>query len=131
MKPIYAVLLCAVLLVMSRPALVSADELDDLLSSEPSALPPAQGQSDVGSESSADFDLADHEATSYSDQSRWHSAIGPSTARSTKSKPTLDASAQKPSEPSGLSVVPEPSAVFLAALALLYFLVFGRRRQVG
>ena len=38
--------------------------------------------------------------------------------------------AQKPATSSPLNAVPEPSTVAIAGLALLYFMLFGRRRRV-
>jgi hypothetical protein len=134
MRPIYAALICALAVVAARPAQSRGDELDDLLSSPPiaSSHEPAASSNESGSDVTADaadhFDLSDSDAASYADQSRWHPVVGLSTHAATKGKSTSDGSAQKSPAPSNLSLVPEPSAVVLAGLALIYFLVFGRRR---
>lgn len=128
MKPIYA-LFCVAFLIADRPAPARADELDDLLSSEPSALQvdlvPSSAQPGL------EYELQNQEALDYTDHSRWRSPISAPLTRAAKSAQPATGATQKPAPSTSLNVVPEPSAIALGVLALLYFLVFGRRRHLA
>ena len=128
MKLIYA-LLCVACLVTVRPAISRADDLDDLLSSEPSALQVEQAPGAV--QAGLAYDLENHDALDYRDHSRWQPPIAVPMTRTTKSAQPTTGATEKPAPPAGLNVVPEPSAIALGVLALLYFLVFGRRRRLA
>ena len=130
MKRVYVALFCAALMVAFRPAPSLGDELDDLLASEPVGAPSEVVSGDVGADEVVDFDLTNSDTPGYTDPSRWQPAIGVPTPRRAKSKSPSTSSTQKSVPPGDLNVVPEPSTIALAALALVYFLVFGRRRQV-
>lgn len=135
MKSICLFAFFAVFLAAVRPAHSAADELDDLLYGEPtSAQQPGQPIA-VQPESPPQLDLIGHDATSYSDQSRWRPAVSAAPARVSVSKtasPTANPPANsKAAEALPPNPVPEPSAVILGSLALLYFLIFGRRRRIA
>lgn len=129
--------LFAVLLAAVRPAPSIADELDDLLYGEPSsAQQPAEpiavqpeGPSHINLIGS---DLIDHDTAS--DQSRWRPTVSTPPARVSVNKTTVAANSganSKSAEALPPNPVPEPSAVILGSLALLYFLIFGRRRRLA
>ncbi len=131
-RAIWALLACAAL-----PLAVRADELDELLNSEPAAT---ASDSPVAEERLPTFDDLTIEPRAAADSS-FGAGVG-STLPETSVWQTAGASSGRPaadhaqpvaqeSAPLGISLVPEPSAVALAALALLYFLVFGRRRTLG
>jgi len=129
MKPIYA-LLCVAFLVADRPLQSRGDELDDLLSSEASELqiqsPPDAVQAGLA------YEAQNGDALDYTDHSRWHSPVVMApVSRAAKSARPAKGATQKPAPPAGLNIVPEPSAIALGVLALLYFLVFGRRRRLA
>ena len=135
MKSICLFAFFAVLLAAVRPARTVADELDDLLYGEPA---PAQQSTEpvaVQPERPLALDLIERDSASYSDQSRWRPAVNAAPARISVNKtasgrPTPSAN-PKPAEALPPNPVPEPSAVILGSLALLYFLIFGRRRRLG
>jgi len=121
MKRFHFALFCAALLIVGRSSHAQApDEVDRLLANESVAAP-----LDVpSSESPADRSLIGREASD--DAGRyWQPPVGASSdvAR------LPSAADQKPVATEGISLVPEPSAIALAALALIYFLIFGRRRN--
>ena len=128
MKLTYA-LLCIACLVAVRPATGRADELDELLSSEPSASQVESAPAAV--QAGLAYDLENNDALDYSDHSRWQPPIVVPMTRTTKSPQPTTGAAEKPAPPAGLNVVPEPSAIALGVLALVYFLVFGRRRRLA
>ena len=135
MKSICLFAFFAVLLAVVRPAHTAADELDDLLYGEPTSAQQPTEPVAVQPESPLALDLIDRDATSYSDQSRWRPAVSTPPARVSVSKTSTGGENPspnpKPSEAIPPNPVPEPSAVILGGLALLYFLIFGRRRRLA
>jgi hypothetical protein len=80
------------------------------------------------------LDLIEPDATRYTDPSDWRPAVHapPPRVSISKTPGSADASAQaKAADALPPNPVPEPSAVILGSLALLYFLVFGRRRRIA
>jgi len=134
MKSIWLFAFFAVSLAAVRPAHSLADELDDLLYGEPSsAQQPAQPIA-VQPEGPHSLDLISN-AASYSDQSRWRPVVNTPAPRvsvaKTTATPANPAANSKSTETLPPNPVPEPSAVILGGLALLYFLIFGRRRRLA
>ena len=106
------------------------DELEDLLSMDftpsPDSLPPSSLlESDRVAPALAPF------PTGAYDDRGWYSPT-PSTVSPQEPSVTTEASGQeqKPVHAAPINVVPEPSAWLLAVAALLYFVVFGRRRRL-
>ncbi len=125
-------IICAVLSAAALSVAARADDFDDLLASDPSAKsvdtsPTAQDPfptfDDLGLEPPAGIRFGDRVETTL-----------PAAARDDADQPAANQrqpdQVAEESAPLGIGLVPEPSAVALAALALLYFLVFGRRRTV-
>lgn len=125
----------AVLLAAVRPAHTLADELDDLLYGEPTSVQQPTEPVAVQPEGPQHLDLIEHDAASYSDQSRWRPAVSTAPARvsvnKTPASATNPGAHSKAAEALPPNPVPEPSAVILGSLALLYFLIFGRRRRLA
>src|SRR4051812_13023420 len=122
MKTVCAALSCAALIVLSlpRPAL-GLDEVDELLWAP--AVPAAL-------ESTVSFDVAQSAEPPAGDASAQLAHSSDWAERDVLPAKTVLATRTDDESQSGFGVnlVPEPSAVALAALALVYFLVFGRRR---
>ncbi len=135
MKSICLFAFFAVLLAAVRPARTVADELDDLLYGEPTSTQQPTEPVAVQPESPLALDLIGHDAASYSDQSRWRPAVSTAPARvsvnKTSSGGANPSATSKAPEALPPNPVPEPSAVILGGLALLYFLIFGRRRRLA
>jgi hypothetical protein len=130
----------AVLLAAVRPAHAVADELDDLLYGEPTSAQQPNEPIATQPESPSHMnpigsDLFERDTASYSDQSRWRPAVGTTPSRvsvnKTPARAANPSANSKTSEALPPNPVPEPSAVILGGLALLYFLVFGRRRRLA
>jgi hypothetical protein len=71
------------------------------------------------------------DATNFAERSAWTAHSEPSTAEGAVGANPLDhdrAAQRTPAAP--MNPVPEPSAIILALAALVYFLLFGRRRRV-
>lgn len=127
----FAIAFCgSMLLVALEQAKVSADELDELLAGTTNV---AQQESSAQSEvpAAASNEAASNDAVSpredveldYTNHAHWQPVVAlPSSADS------VSGQSRTSEAPSAFSVVPEPSAIALAMLALVYFLVFGRRR---
>ena len=134
MKSICLFAFFAVLLAAVRPARTAADELDDLLYGEPTSAQQSTEPVAVQPDRPLALDLIERDATVYSDQSRWRPAVNTAPARVSVNKTapgTTNPSANpKPAEALAPNPVPEPSAMILGGLALLYFLIFGRRRRL-
>ena len=134
MKSICLFAFFAVALAACWPAQSFGDELDDLLYGEPSSAQQSTEPVAVPTENSL-LDLIQRDVTSYNDQSRWRPAVSTMPARVSVSKTSAAATHpganSKASEALPPNPVPEPSAVILGGLALLYFMVFGRRRRIA
>jgi hypothetical protein len=122
MKRFHFALLCAALPIVARSSHAQAlDEVDRLLANESVAAP-----LDVPtSESLADRSLIGREAT-HDGGRYWQPPVG---AAGDVARVSSGAADEKPAATEGISLVPEPSAIALAVLALIYFLIFGRRRN--
>ena len=106
-------------------SLATADQVDDLLAGKPVKI------EDVASETDSSASVDDRivvpvEDKTLADES-WEVAHAEPSHTSLN-----EAASPRPLQPIGavpnISVVPEPSAIALAALALVYFLLFFRRR---
>jgi hypothetical protein len=137
MKSICLFAFLAVLLAAVRPAHSIADELDDLLYGEPTSSPQPAEPIAVEPEGPSHIDLIGSdliEQEAVSDHSRWRPTVNTPPARVSVNKTAADANADtnsKSAEALPPNPVPEPSAVILGSLALLYFLIFGRRRRLA
>jgi hypothetical protein len=102
------------------------DDIDQLLASEVSpALPEAASAEQPTLDALTGDDLGSGDVAS-AVQPSWQTVL--SVPVTSEEESTV---AEKPAEATeGLNMVPEPSAVALALLALGYFFVFGRRRQL-
>ena len=123
----------------------TADELDDLLYGEPSSAgqPVAplavEPQSPLGfgpiEQAPIEHDPIAADSTGYADPARWRPTVASPPARVSINKTSADArdaaNSGKAAEALPPNPVPEPSAVILGSLALLYFLIFGRRRRIA
>ena len=100
------------------------DDLDDLLSTSPALVSPE-------SVAPADAPLSQtgsQAAGAYSDRAPWNMVIVGHEAE--EASPVVHPAVPKPAAPlAEMNLVPEPSAVALAGLALVYFLLFGRKRR--
>lgn len=122
-------LLCGAVLLLSSGA--QADEVDDLLagrsigSSQETSIAPAE---EAASPSPAEaFDHSEiHKPATLENQPAWHAGVPAELPHG-----TVAAATDESASPLELSLVPEPSAIGLAGLALVYFLVFFRRRQLA
>jgi len=125
----------AVLATGASCALAAPDELEQLLfgeavvaENEPLAASAVADADRVVSEGSPAVSLP--ETSSYSQSAAWSSPADPqASVTSVSHRRVADVSdaGQAPAAP--VSVVPEPSAIVLALVALAYFLLFGRRRS--
>jgi PEP-CTERM motif len=139
MRSFVAVVFCVGSLIVCQCA--TADELDELLAAEPVSVQvePLASAGDRGPDKNAgqrallDASANRQHATAAEQSNRRRSLTTPTSDRTTATADTNQAtanSAQKAAPATGFSAVPEPSTVAIAALALAYFLVFGRRRHV-
>lgn len=126
MKSFATAICCSLLLIALGQTQVSGDELDDLLSGNTDIVQQESGvQSELTANSGSteanipreDVDL------DYTNHARWQPVVALPSAADAVSGHSRTAEA-----PASFSAVPEPSAIALAMLALVYFLVFGRRR---
>jgi hypothetical protein len=135
MKSICLFAFFAVLLVAVRPARTVADELDDLLYGEPTSAHQSTEPVAIQPENPLALDLIGRDDASYRDHSRWRPAVSTPPARVSVSKTSAGATNPSATSKSAEAIppnpVPEPSAVILGGLALLYFLIFGRRRRIA
>ena len=146
MKNVYPTLFCAALLAVSGLVPSWSDEVDALFSDQSVSISaqvdsPGVGPSDTG----ANFTVSGSENSAFSEAKHWNATIGPSfddqdeadAKEASHDKTTVQHADRSPSTAAEdkaapaaeVSAVPEPSAVALAVLALVYFLVFGRRRS--
>jgi hypothetical protein len=124
MKSIVAALVCAGWILSSGSA-VGADALDELLASEPTSSQLQPTATDVVHED-ATVSLMRSSTVAQYEQS-WAASVIPVQA---PEKARGDATPQPKPVSEDASTVPEPSAVAIAGLALVYFLIFGRRRRI-
>lgn len=129
----FAIALCgSMLLVALGQAQGGADELDDLLAGNTNvAQQESAAQSELPAPASNDAVSPRDDVVSpredveldYTNHAHWQPVVAlPSSAES------VSGQSRTAEAPSAFSAVPEPSAIALAMLALVYFLVFGRRR---
>jgi hypothetical protein len=114
---------CFAVLVVASLALASgslavADQVDDLLAGKPVKI---EAAADDAAAPAAEPIVVPVEKKTLADES-WEVAQSHSIS---ESNPALDRQAPRPI---ATTVVPEPSAIALAALSLVYFLLFFRRR---
>jgi hypothetical protein len=101
-------------------SLADADQVDDLLAGKPIKIEEVAAEEAVAPAINERI-IVPVEKTTLADE-RWEVAESHSVSGS---NPALDRSAPRPI---ATTVVPEPSAIALAALSLVYFLLFFRRR---
>jgi hypothetical protein len=135
----FAVLLIVALAVW--PGVAAADDIDDLLASEPSPAVAPISESAPATSTVFGQDLfgtpVTFEPSSITGELDWQPAerVAQPSAHPQPGAPAAAHQAAAPTDPKaspapGINLVPEPSAIALAVLAMLYFLVFGRRRVV-
>jgi hypothetical protein len=109
--------------------LYASDDLDEVLSSVAATVDSALvSPATIQAVESA---VGDAESSSHTVGVQWHPVVASPPHESLPASGGAMAHPRQPMPSSGMSVVPEPSAVALAALALIYFLVFGRRTRWG
>ena len=124
--PICRVAFVCGFLLVAAAAQTQADEVDDLLSGksftlqEDTATPPSRP---IVAE--PEFGLAP-----LVEGQPWAISVEQPTGRHF-SAPTPAPQTERKPAPTAVSFVPEPSAIALAVLALMYFLVFFRRRHLA
>jgi len=132
MKRIGLVLFCGVLGCLLHSAPAQADAVDDLLNG-PAIVSADTGDSALeertGDKVASDSGIADDGLLSESRdwQSDLHKSVVPHEPSHAANSESLDHSA---APAVSINMVPEPSAIALAGVALLYFMVFGRRQLV-
>jgi len=129
-----AFLPCALSLALLGPLRCFAlDEVDQLLRGESIAVPSEPLLPNVlgSADPFAGDGLADVHATVVSDQARWT----PPAENVPLAAPAPNSSVlnvePKSTTGSRVDLVPEPSALAMAAFALLFFLLLGHRRRLG
>ena len=143
MRTLYTAIVCTAWALATLPSLVQADEFDDFLnnpaavvSESPAAADdrelrveelPIEPRSDANANFGETVSPTFHQMST-PQLSEWPAVVSPIAHQHAAAH--TPPQAEEPSA-TGLSLVPEPSAVALAALALVYFLVFGRRRTLG
>jgi hypothetical protein len=125
----------AALLFASQAPLAHADDVDELLSG---TLVSASTAPEVASSASAveSAPVAVEGATSskdgkFTDPQPWRAVADAPGGSDGASIPSAAIADQRPADSTDLTMVPEPSAVVLAVVALFYFLIFGRRRTLA
>jgi hypothetical protein len=115
----FATLLIAALACWSS-SLAVADQVDDLLAGKPIKIEEVAAE-DTAAPAVNERIIVPVEKKTLADEA-WEVA---ETHSVSQSNPALDRNAPRPI---ATTVVPEPSAIALAALSLVYFLLFFRRR---
>lgn len=126
MKSFAAAICCSLLAMAFSVVRAHADELDDLLTGPPAvetSATSADASGPLPTTASSPIDQLERVDVDYTDHARWQPVVALPSGRDAMVKPARHSEAS-----SAYSVVPEPSAIALALLALVYFLVFGRRR---
>lgn len=129
-------LLCGALLV-GTARLVTADEVDDLLAGKPVRI--VQDPAPVAAQSAplpetpavAPLETGPLDSPSSTDEAFWDLSLeGQPNAKFAGPSPPPN-NERKPAPATNINLVPEPSAIALAVLALVYFLIFFRRRHLA
>lgn len=124
MKSIVVVLVCAGCILSSGQA-YAGDALDELLASEPSSAQLQPITADIMHDDAAVSLMRSSTVGQY--EQSWAASVIPAEPLQ---KSASHAAPQPKPASDDASAVPEPSAVAIAGLALVYFLVFGRRRRI-
>jgi hypothetical protein len=124
MKSIVIALVCAGWILSSGVAF-AGDALDELLAAPPSSSQLQPTTADVAHDDAAVSLMRSSTAGQY--EQSWAASVIPVQP---SQKSSGDAAPQPKPVTEDASAVPEPSAVAIAGLALIYFLVFGRRRRI-
>jgi hypothetical protein len=129
----YATLVAAFLLLGTAPAIRAYDAVDDLLASGPVDVP-VTAADHVDQNRGHAFDTPS-DALSTHDSSRVQPHVHPfathgqpSAEISLADSATSTTADHKPATTWHVDAVPEPSALAMAVVAMLFFLLFGRRR---
>lgn len=116
-------------IVLMTPAPAQADEVDDLLAGKPvvtgEAAVPVQH---FEAPSLQQPIVSPLQSATLADEADWDATIKQAPKRRTSADPPQPARESVP--PSDISLVPEPSAIALGVAAILYFLIFFRRRHI-
>ncbi len=129
MKVIGVTLLCGVLMAaVAAPA--QGDEVDDLFAGKPvktgdAALPAQQ----VEALSLEDRIVSPVDSATLAEGAAWEPAFKQAPKGTSSADSATPARESVP--PSKVSLVPEPSAIALGVAAILYFLIFFRRRRLA
>jgi hypothetical protein len=113
------------LIVGFSGALATADQVDDLLAGKPVKIEGVSGESE-SSPTLSDRIVVPVQEKTLAEESWEVTHAEPSHASLNDVDPSRAARPRGPA--TTISVVPEPSAIALAALSLVYFLLFFRRR---
>lgn len=124
MKSIVVAVVCAGWIFSSGLA-YAGDGLDELLASEPSSAQLQPITADIVHDDAAVSLMRSSTVGQY--EQSWTESVIP--AEPLQKSASHAAPRPKPVSDDA-SAVPEPSAVAIAGLALVYFLVFGRRRRI-
>src|SRR6478609_9855241 len=125
MKSIVVALVCAGWILSSGLACAAGDALDELLASEPSSAQLQPTTADIVHDDAAVSLMRSSTVGQY--EQSWTPSVIPAEP---SQKSASHAAPQPKPVSDDASAVPEPSAVAIAGLALIYFLVFGRRRRI-
>ena len=128
MKVRCVALLCGALFVAAA-ALAQADEVDDLLSGK--AVATQQNTSPVNQSAVPSLQDRMVEPGTFADEAAWAVVIDDDPRGQLSGDSAVRPGDRRTAPAAGVNLVPEPSAVALAALALLYFLIFFRRRHLA
>src|SRR3954468_14667272 len=119
MKSIVAALICAGWILSSGFAF-GGDALDELLASEPSSSQRQPTTADLVHDDAAVSLMRSSTVGQY--EQSWAASVIPAQG---SQKPSSGSAPQPKPVTEDASAVPEPSAVAIAGLALVYFLIFG------
>jgi hypothetical protein len=136
MRPTCLTLLCVVIVATAAArASAAPDAVDQLLYGDsPVVLDKSISESHVpqpASNVSTEAPSSANESSGFSQQAPWNAPVdsGMEIGR-VRDVPMAQADGEELPPASRVTAVPEPSAIFLALAALVYFLLFGRRRIV-
>ena len=124
MKSIVVAVVCAGWILSSGLA-YAGDALDELLASEPSSAQLQPTTADIVHDDAAVSLMRSSTVGQY--EQSWTPSVIPAEP---SQKSASHAAPQPKPVSDDASAVPEPSAVAIAGLALVYCLVFGRRRRI-
>jgi len=129
MKVIGVTLLFGVLIAVAARS-AQGDEVDDLLADRPVVTQDLASPAQLfESPALEDRMVSPLESAALAEGAAWEAAIKQAPNR--KSSADSPKPARESQSPSDVSLVPEPSAIALGVGAILYFLIFFRRRHLA